>query len=177
MNIKSIATLALTMSAFTLANTASAQVITVPLSLPVAPQPVLEKGGERSVVFQLDVSFAYGDTTKKACINVPSNRTLVVEYVSSQAKAWKADPNAPMPLQGFPGEFTLAFTTSSYSTNEHYVPYTQLFRWHPNYTGYIAGQPVKFYSKPSTQFCAIVNKYTSTAQAEVSVNVTAYYLE
>ena len=178
MNIKSIATLALTMSAFTLANTASAQVlVTVPLSLPVAPQPVLEKAGERSVVFQMDVAFAYGDTTKKACVNVPSNRTLVVEYVSSQAKAWKADPNAPMPLQGFPGEFTLAFTTSNYSYNEHYVPYTQLFRWHPNYIGYIAGQPVKFYSKPGTQFCAVVTKYTSTAQAEVSINVTAYYLE
>jgi hypothetical protein len=115
MNTKSIATLALAMSAFTLANTASAQVITVPLSLPVAPQPVLEKGGERSVVFLLDVSFAYGDTTKKACINVPSNRTLVVD---SQAKAWKADPKAPMPRQGFPGEFTLAFTTSGFSNNE-----------------------------------------------------------
>ena len=177
MNIKSIATLALTMSACTLVNTASAQLVTVPLSLPVAPQPVLEKAAERNVTFNLDVTFAYGQTAKKACINVPTNRTLVVEYVSSQAKAWKADTNAALPLQGFPSEFTLAFTTNGSVSNEYYVPYTQLFHWHPSYTGYIAGQPVKFYSKPGAQFCAVVTKYTETAHAEVSIAVTAYCLE
>jgi hypothetical protein len=177
MNIKSIATFALTMSAFTLANTASAQIVTAPLSLPVAPQPVLEKAAERNIPINFDFDFVYGQTSKKICITVPSNRTLVVEYVSSQARAWKADPNAPMPLQGFPGEFTLAFTSGVYSSSEFYVPYTQLYRWHPNYTGYIAGQPVKIYSKPGSVFCAIVTKYTETAQAKVDVALTAYYLE
>ena len=128
MNLKTITTLALTMSAFTLGNTAFAQVTMVPLALPVAPTPTLDKAAERSATFNLDVTFAYGEKVKKACVNVPTNRTLVVEYVSSQAKAWKADPNAPMPQQGFPGEFTLAFTTNGSISNEYYVPYTQLFR-------------------------------------------------
>lgn len=155
---------------------ASAQIQTVNLALPVAPQPVLEKSAERSFQYDWTLSFAYGEEMKQVCVNVPSNRTMVLEYVSSQARGWRSGAGMPTPLQSFPGEFTLGISTNN-STSESYVPYTQLFKWHPDYSGYLAGQQVKLYSKPGTKMCAVVRRYTESSNAEVKVLLTGFLLE
>lgn len=159
-----------------LAWSASAQIQQVILAMPVAPQPVLEKSAERSFQYDWTFSFAYGEEMKQLCVTVPSNRTLVLEYVSSHARGWRSGSGMPTPLQSFPGEFTLGITTNN-SGHEHYVPYTQLFKWHPDYSGYLAGQQVKLYGKPGAKVCAVVRRYTESSNAEVKVSLTGFLLE